>query len=385
MLSSSVTQLVLSPRDHGQTQIELDNCAHQPVTVDIVVLKPNTLAYFCELDRRHDGLCVNPDETKSIDGNGMAIDATGEPIEIPVNWQTQLVVQSPQQNEIPIVSSTDELTVQVTTISEQLSYRTAELIVLLEHQGEFYFPAVNVHTLVPDEASKVGETQANKLDTQTSSIQNQPRRIVSSSWPRWNEQLADLKAVKLIDQLAAIHEETFSFNLPPDLNGELTLYIGYRLEDGRLVFNGHWPIRFIGANSMTLSSPGEYQDSRAYFKSQVQKEGEQLNIVTQIYPAPEHLHQNGDLIMVAVYLSPEGKVLSFSRSASEQWQPWDGQLSTLEVAETNISLTEPITTEVFSENLNHLVGTVTLYLGYRQLAEGTIIFNGKAPIVLTLP
>ena len=229
------------------------------------------------------------------------------------------------------------------------------------------------------------ETQINKEDIPAFDLQNQHRNVVSSKWLQWNKEWADLKAVKLIDQLAAIHEETFSFKLLPDLNGELTLYIGYRIEDGRLVFNGHQPVRLIGANSMTVSPQDEYQDSRAYFKSQIQKEGQQINIRTQIYPDPKHLYQNVDLIMVAIYFAPEGKVLSFSRSADEQWQPWDGQLSTLEIAETNVLLTGPIETEVFSENLNYLVGTINLYLGYRQLLGDTLVFNGKAPVVLTLP
>ncbi|NJO15105.1 MAG: hypothetical protein HC877_04970 [Thioploca sp.] len=369
-LSSNLTQLVLSPRDPGQTQLELDNCAHQPVLVDITVLKPNTLAYFCELDHRHDELCINPDETRNIYANGMAVDATGESIDLPVNWQTQLLVNSQQLDEIPIVSVADKLTVQVTTISEQLNYQPAELIVLLEHQGQFYFPTVDILT------STTNIEETNEFSTPTR---------VNSKWSQWNERWADLRHVKLINHLATIHEETFTFKLLPDLNGDLTLYIGYRLEDGRLVFNGHRPLRLVGANGLIFSSLGEYQDSRAYFNVQVQKEGEQIDVRTQIYPAPEHLYQLADLIMVAIYFAPEGKVLNFSRSANQQWQPWDGQLSTLEIAETNVLLTGPIETEVFSGNLNYLVGTINLYLGYRQLLGDTLIFNGKAPMVLTLP
>jgi hypothetical protein len=215
--------------------------------------------------------------------------------------------------------------------------------------------------------------------------------------------LNQLITVESYDALPAIVESTYKFSLSefPDAQkfGTFTVHFGYQLENGTLVFNNsqYQPIQFIGANSVTY--PAKEQEPEAYFKnaqsgtsnsSRTRTEdngetSEAITITSTLKPAQEHLGKPVDIIMVAIYQPTTGEAVSYMRMPSKQWIEWDGKVENLIAAKNNETLSNNITFEIFQGELSQkMPGAIAIYIGYR-LTDNTIIFNGKEPLMLSMP
>jgi len=66
----------------------------------------------------------------------------------------------------------------------------------------------------------------------------------AAGWKIWNGQIEELQPLENYQQLPATVEfSVFNGDLSKQ-GGEFSLYTGYRLQDGTLVFNGQNPLHF---------------------------------------------------------------------------------------------------------------------------------------------
>ncbi|GEM_PF-2793189 len=180
------------------------------------------------------------------------------------------------------------------------------------------------------------------------------------------------------------------------LPGEFLGTVGYRLDNGVLVFNGLQPIHLMVANGVGLEvATATELDTTARFLSWVnqgERVGNPFNVSpdhsvglgTTIVVDPEHVGQQADILMVAIR-SNEGRHESYQREA-QQWGSWDEQVVKLTNASISNVTLEPIMRDIpiFAGLLNELPGEYEVYIGYR-LNNGVIIYNGREPIRLGVP
>jgi len=216
--------------------------------------------------------------------------------------------------------------------------------------------------------------------------------------------LNQLITVESYGALPAIVESTHEFSLSkfPESErfGTFTVHFGYQLENGTLVFNNseYQPIQFTGANSITY--PPTAQEADAYFKNGLQttsrlrteengETSETIAITSTLKPAREHLGQIADIIMVATYTPTGEEPMNYIRDSNNQWfdLKWNGEAKNLIAAENNETLTNNMTFEIFQGELPQETSDLAIYIGYRLTdnTDNTIIFNGKEPLMLTMP
>ncbi len=203
----------------------------------------------------------------------------------------------------------------------------------------------------------------------------------STAWQSWDGNPANLVAAGQIDTLPAILAQSFELNLSGFSAGEYTLYVGYRLPDGTIIFNGKGKPspRFWIANSRSFGTETKVE-TRAYFESQTQTmDTGEMKVMATITPDYSHLTQIVDVVMVAVYPTAEG-MLSYMRLPNKTWQPWDFQPDMLVPAQKNVTLSDSLTVEVFQGSLAGILGTMQVFVGY-ELIDGTIVFGQ----ILTAP
>jgi acetyltransferase-like isoleucine patch superfamily enzyme len=126
-------------------------------------------------------------------------------------------------------------------------------------------------------------------------------------------------------------------------------------------------------------------------------QAEFVTLATQISVLPEHIGQTADLLMVALYEDKDRKA-NYMR-VGQEWLPWDNQISSLGASETQAALPDSLSLWVYQNDLTNIAPKVTFlsnghllsledvageyqfYVGYR-VADGTLVFNGLAPIHL---
>ena len=220
-----------------------------------------------------------------------------------------------------------------------------------------------------------------------------------SRWQTWDGQFTQLVPIKNYPELPSslIMTRTLALtSLPVDsLWGELLFYVGYHVEDEQdlYIFNGLKPLNLFIGNALGISPQGQVVNTSAYFEGYFstdtgqdgnsliigQSEPVTANFTIQVDTA--HQGHGASLILVAEQAN------QFFMYSDSTWQPWNGHLTELVAAEfydhlpTHLTVTQPFNSE--TQWIDPLAGPLILYLGYR-LGSGVIIYNGLTPLRLQI-
>jgi hypothetical protein len=161
--------------------------------------------------------------------------------------------------------------------------------------------------------------------------------------------------------------------------GEFTVYAGYRLSDGTLVYNGRKPIHFMVGNSASIDLQQGFRSltsndakKTSYFTPWVkQEEG-----LARVRVDARDVGKPADILMVAV-----SRQQYYTRHG-DNWQRWDEKLASLQPAQHFAELPGMLAVPIHQERLKEVLsgGDVTVYVGYRLEEDKVIVFNGVAPI-----
>jgi len=344
-----LTQLKLTPRKAGNTQIILANCTSEMV-LNVAVLKRGTLAYACQLAGKMDGLCENYEQQQLIESNSIAINTNGETVETATYFEAKLNVIPESQNYV--IGQADEITAEFTVIVDE------------------------AHVGLPADILIVVERQANGKSAEFFMYNG-------TTWQLWlSSDLSSLVAAKKYDHIPVILETSLDLETLDKSPGKFTVYVGYRLENGTIVFNGN--TQFWRANSTSILSKSE----RAYFTGNVQRKSQNfltshtLTVTMSIKPNVEHLGKEADIIIVAFYLPDEGSLLRYMQFPSKEWHQWDSKIENLIDAYNDEILKDNMEVKIFEGKLNIPAGKIEIYVGYRL--SGNIVFNGMEPIEIAV-
>jgi hypothetical protein len=210
-------------------------------------------------------------------------------------------------------------------------------------------------------------------------------------WQVWDHRLDSLRPVNHYHTLPATLEiPVYLRNLAGP--GEFIFYVGYQLADGVTVFNGFSPIHFVVANGLGLNAQGQAVTTTARFASWTYQNGyagnpfdatvtRPVSLKATIVTDRDHIGKTADILMVAVRQPAQ---TSYQREA-QQWGQWDEQLVTLQAAIPNVTLESNVAEiPIFEGNLNNLEGSYTVYIGYRLVENGSIIYNGGETLRLNV-
>jgi hypothetical protein len=130
---------------------------------------------------------------------------------------------------------------------------------------------------------------------------------------------------------------------------------------------------------------GNQLETRTYFDTKVEpaKNGE-VTISLTIKPDQGHLGQVVDMVMVAFYTTAAGERFNYMRVQGHGWLDWDGSSTNLLPAQKHVPLEDNLPVDIFQGDFSKFVGTTQIYVGY-EMQNGVIIFNGQAPIEITIP
>lgn len=112
---------------------------------------------------------------------------------------------------------------------------------------------------------------------------------------------------------------------------------------------------------------------------------DETQITARIQPVLEHQGQAAELL-VLLHFQPKDTTQNYwlMQTPSGTWQIWDGSLDTLKPAKTIQALQAIETANIFTGKLAGVVGTSTIYTGYRLLSKDDITYNRNTPLVLTV-
>jgi post-segregation antitoxin (ccd killing protein) len=184
----------------------------------------------------------------------------------------------------------------------------------------------------------------------------------------------------------AITLELESLPLDNLLGESLKVLIGYRLGNGKTIFNQpEYAPEFKVANGRGFNAEGREISSTAHFQGQLGSERGQTgnNLMTAqtekitgyftIKVDSAHQGQAGSFILVAEHSN--GQLLMHN---GKSWEAWDKQFASLIPAKTYDSLEGKLTHTLHPLNLEKVIGSWQLYFAYRLEEgedEGAIIFN----------
>jgi hypothetical protein len=109
------------------------------------------------------------------------------------------------------------------------------------------------------------------------------------------------------------------------------------------------------------------------------REAKILRVSTRIQVASEHVAQPAEILLLGVYSPSKNKPTFYTRD-NQTWFVWDEQISSLITAQEHPVLPEIVDVFIFEGDLSILPGEFTVYVGYRLLEDGAIIYNGFEPI-----
>lgn len=216
------------------------------------------------------------------------------------------------------------------------------------------------------------------------------------TWQAWDRQLSTLQAAESYAQLPEIIELPIYKGDLSQTPGEFTVFMGYRLVDGTIVYNGLAPIHFFVGNSQRIhinTKPTEIGEGATYFEPFVYNFDGELgnnltfanrdlfNISAFVRVEPQHVGQMADILMVAVHKRSLDQV-EYTRD-SQAWHRWDNQIDSLRPVEHYLQLPETLEIPVYMGSLATIPGEFVIYVGYRT-QDGMITFNGLEPIHLTV-
>ncbi|MDM8558280.1 Ig-like domain-containing protein [Candidatus Parabeggiatoa sp. HSG14] len=220
-------------------------------------------------------------------------------------------------------------------------------------------------------------------------------------WHIWDGQIGNLPSAQHYPKLPGsieifIYEDNLGFD-----PGEFTVYTGYRLTDGTIIYNGAEPIHFWITNSASVAPSGYAQKAdinnnlraTSVFEGIVHntksKTGDalifdyddSLTVSSYVSLDPQHVGQSADILMVAEYAGSV-KQHSYTR-VGPVWETWDHRIESLLAAQHYHRLPEILEIPVYVGSLIGKPGVFKVYVGYR-LEDGVIVFNGIMPIHLTV-
>ncbi|MDM8561370.1 lamin tail domain-containing protein [Candidatus Parabeggiatoa sp. HSG14] len=101
----------------------------------------------------------------------------------------------------------------------------------------------------------------------------------------------------------------------------------------------------------------------------------QLSVTIRVLP--KHRYQAAKMLIVAEH-QLSGNTDYYMRDG-ETWTPWDVNIDSLKPANSHKRLPFKLKVAIFKGDLSGLSGEFKVFVGY-QLADGTLIFNGKKPL-----
>jgi len=148
------------------------------------------------------------------------------------------------------------------------------------------------------------------------------------------------------------------------------------------------PFEHFYTQGLAMAVDNSFVETETYFSSVITTESgqqgdelvvtptEKLTITTELLVDAAHVGQPASLVMVGGYTPPSAlQPLYYTRQGAE-WRAWDGQLSTLAIAEAVDSLSDQQRVMVYQGNFAGLLGDFVVYVGY-QLPNGIVVFNGQ--------
>jgi len=146
-------------------------------------------------------------------------------------------------------------------------------------------------------------------------------------------------------------------------------------------------------NALGIDAVGHLIESNACFVGKVslqgilqsndrqltRRESQTLRVSARIQVAPEHVAQPAEILLVGAYSPSKAETMFYTRD-EQTWFMWDEQISHLIIAQEHPVLPEIIDVFIFEGDLSFMPGEFTVYVGYRLLENGTIIYNGLEPI-----
>ncbi|MEM7019990.1 MAG: proprotein convertase P-domain-containing protein, partial [Pseudomonadota bacterium] len=150
----------------------------------------------------------------------------------------------------------------------------------------------------------------------------------------------------------------------------------------------------LAANAMALDLQGNVLPTEAAFAAQANLESAtdtepvsvsqfdtlDLNMLTQVDPAD--IGQPGDALIVVLYQSPSGEVLTFTRQGENVWLPWDFTIETLQSAGGFNALPASFNTSIYQGALTGFPGTYSFFIAYRTADK--LVVGLDTPIMLVV-
>jgi hypothetical protein len=218
-----------------------------------------------------------------------------------------------------------------------------------------------------------------------------------NEWVYWDNTPKTLKTAQVIDKLPSQFDVAIYNGNLSDLLGDAEVYVGYRLENGDIYYNGVEPIRFQIGNSASVDPALNTEknvhsnevNAGSYFEPvtanpdglqknhQIFTNREALSLVTYLLVDKKHVGQVADILMVAVHQPYANPAASYQR-IGERWELWDEKITSLQPAQHYDQLPDNLEIPIYMGSLAEVPGEFTVYVGYR-LSDNTIIFNGLSP------
>jgi hypothetical protein len=341
--------LTLVPRRAGKTEVILADCASE-ATLEIQVLKTGTMAYYCWLDGKTTEICEKPDIQQRIAPNSFGIDTQGNSFSPLTRFEGKIFAYQQEGENLIVLSNETGIQVKWTVLIDPA------------HQNQQADLLMVAKRLTPENSIEWW-----MFDGQ--------------AWYQWDgEDLATL--IEMANEsLPAILEKTVKLSdllSENDSSGEFTLYFGYRLENGSLVFSGIKPPLMRVANNLTTSQNERFL---TYFTENVDEAAITMNMIVD----PKHFNSTADILMVVYHLSDTGHVKSYMRLINDsRWVEWNGDPEKITSAKESVKLTKSMRISIFTAD--ELVkfrqeppissGKLLIYSGYR-LEGGIIVYNGQ--------
>ena len=221
------------------------------------------------------------------------------------------------------------------------------------------------------------------------------------TWQNWDGQISSLPVAQYFPQLPETIEVFLYEGDLSGMPGEYRGYVGYRLQDNTIIYNGIEPINFFVGNSASIDMRGEPHKiptstdayTTSFFESLVHngrgKVGDhlifdnedQLVVSTFVQVEPQYVGRPADILMVAVHNTGLYQ-FEYTRTGPN-WLGWDSRLESLSAAQYYHQLPALLEIPIYLGSLSQVPGEFTGYVGYR-LPEGLIVFNGFMPIRVTI-
>jgi len=218
-------------------------------------------------------------------------------------------------------------------------------------------------------------------------------------WQIWDQQMSRLPSTQYYPQLP---EQIEIFIFEGDLSGilgNITVYVGYQLYDGTIIYNGTEPLQLVIGNSASYDpqidpptalnqieatsvfQPHVYNHEDKSGNALIFDRQDGLGVSAFVQIEPRYVGQPADILMVAEHFGTRTST-TFTR-IGPQWRPWDRRAASLVPAQHYHQLPTLLEIPVYIGPLTDLPGYFHVYVGYRLL-NGVIIYNGVTPIHLTV-